>query len=128
MLTDTIQAVEEINKNELPKFSPHIVVEIVEYIPGSVVSRTIIKKSGGDITATSVDKGEEFCETTVEFDIYVQVIDGKAEVTIGKARFKLLLGEGIVIPANMLHCFYADEQFKMITTMINNNQKAIDKT
>lgn len=127
MPTDTIQAGEEIRKNELPKLTPHIIVEIVEYIPGSVVSKTIIKKSGGDITATSVDEGEEFCETTVEFDIYVQIIDGKAEVTIGTERFKLELGEGIVIPANILHCFHADEQFKMITTIINNNQKAIDK-
>jgi quercetin dioxygenase-like cupin family protein len=123
MPADTKQATEETRKNELPKSQSHIIVEIVEYIPDSVVRKTVIKKAGGDVTATSVDEGEEFCETTVEFDIYVQVIDGKAEVTIGKERFKLELGEGIVIPANILHCFHANEQFKMITTIINNNQK-----
>ncbi len=123
MPTDTKQAGEEPRKNELPKSESHIIVEIVEYVPDSVVTKTVVKKSGGDVTATSVDEGEELCEKTSEFDTYVQIIDGKADVTIGKKEFKLKLGEGIVIPANTVHCFNADEQFKMITTIINNNQK-----
>lgn len=123
MPADTKQSTEEPRKNELPKSTSHIIVEIVEYIPDSVVTKTVIKKSGGDVTATSVDEGEELCEKTSEFDTYVQIIDGKADVTIGKKEFKLKLGEGIVIPANTVHCFNADEQFKMITTIINNNQK-----
>jgi quercetin dioxygenase-like cupin family protein len=123
MSTDTKQVSEVSRVNELPKSRSHMIVEIVEYVPDSIVTKTIIKKSGGDVTATSVDAGEEFCETIMEFDIYVQVIDGKASVTIDKKEFNLNLGEGIVIPANVLHCFHADEQFKMITTMINNNQK-----
>ena len=125
MPTDTKNAVEETRKNELPKSQSHIIVEIVEYIPDSVVSKTVIKKSGGDVTATSVDEGEELCDKTTEFDTYVQIIDGEADVTIGKKEFKLKLGEGIVIPANTVHCFHADEQFKMITTIINNNQKEV---
>jgi quercetin dioxygenase-like cupin family protein len=123
MPADTKKENEEGRKNELPKSQSHIIVEIVEYIPDSVMSKTVIKKSGGDVTATSVDEGEDLCEKTTEFDTYVQIIDGKAEVTINKKEFKLKPGEGIVIPANTLHCFHADEQFKMITTIINNNLK-----
>lgn len=123
MPADTKKVSEEPRKNELPKSQSHIIVEIVEYIPDSVMSKTVIKKSGGDVTATSVDEGEDLCEKTTKFDTYVQIIDGKADVTIGKKEFKLKLGEGIVIPANTLHCFHADEQFKMITTIINNNLK-----
>lgn len=115
----------EKRSNELPKAKSHMIVEIVEYVPDSIVSKTVIKKSGGDVTATSVDEGEEFCETIMEFDIYVQVIDGNAEVAIGNEMIKLTLGHGIVIPANTSHCFYAKEQFKMITTMINNNVKEV---
>ena len=129
MPAHTKQASEEPRKNELPKSTSHIIVEIVEYIPDSVVSKTVIKKSGGDVTATSVDEGEELCDKTTEFDTYVQIIDGKADVTIDNKEFNLKLGEGIVIPANTVHCFHADEQFKMITTIINNNQKeAVAKT
>lgn len=31
----------------------HIIVEIVEYVPNAVISRTIIKKSTGNVTAMS---------------------------------------------------------------------------
>ncbi len=36
--------------SELEKTKIHIVVEIIEYVPNSVVSRTIIKKTTGNIT------------------------------------------------------------------------------
>lgn len=99
---------------------PHIVVEIIEYVPDSIVSKTVVKKSAGEVTATSFDEGEELCERITEYDTYVQIIDGKAEVTINKIVHKLKLGDGIVIPSEALHCFKADEQFKMITTIIKN--------
>lgn len=125
MPADTIPVKGEKRSNEIPKAKSHMIVEIVEYIPDAIVSKTVIKKSGGDVTATSVDEGEEFCETIMEYDIYVQVIDGEAGVTIGEKEFNLTLGQGIVIPAKTLHCFHAREQFKMITTMINNNVKEV---
>ena len=43
---------------ELQKSQSYIVVEIIEYIPNSVVSKTIIKKSTGNVTAMSFDKGD----------------------------------------------------------------------
>lgn len=104
----------------LPKSLPHMIVEIIEYVPDSIVSKTVIEHSNGGITATSFDEGEKFCEKTVGHDIYVQIIDGKAHVTIDKIDHKLNLGEGIIIPANTLHCFMAEEKFKMITTVIKS--------
>ena len=106
--------------NNLEKSKCHIIVEIVEYVPNAVVSRTIIKKTTGNITATSFDEGEELAEKTIPFDCYVQVIDGIAEVVIEDKLFKLKLGEGIIIPAHAKHCFNAKEQFKMITTIIKS--------
>jgi hypothetical protein len=48
--------------SELEKGKVHIIVEIIEYIPNAVVSKTIIKKTTGNVTATSVDAGEELAE------------------------------------------------------------------
>ena len=47
---------------EIEKETTHIIVEIIEYIPNAVVSRTIIKKNSGNITAMSFDEGEELGE------------------------------------------------------------------
>ena len=106
--------------SELEKTKIHIVVEIIEYVPNAVVSRTIIKKTTGNITVSSFDIGEELEEKTSPFDIYVQIIDGSAEVTINKNKFQLKSGNGIVIPAHSPHCFNANEQFKMISTVIKS--------
>ena len=105
---------------ELKKASAHIIIEIIEYMPNAVVTKTIIKRSTGNITVTSFDAGEELAEKFSPFDTYIQIIDGTAELTIDKKLFKLKLGEGIIIPAHARHNFNANEQFKMISTVIKS--------
>ena len=105
---------------ELEKSKIHIIVEIIEYIPNAVVSKTIIKKTTGNVTVSSFDAGEELAEKISPFDNYVQIIDGTAEVVINEKKYTLKLGEGIIIPAHSKHCFNANEQFKMISTVIKS--------
>ena len=105
---------------EIEKSKSHIIIEIIEYVPNAVLSRTIIKKITGNVTITSVAEGEELAEKTSPFDTFVQIIHGEAEVTIKNKVIKLGLGEGIVIPAHASHCFQANEQFKMLTTVIKS--------
>ena len=106
--------------SEIEKSKVHIIVEIIEYMPNAVVSKTIIKKTTGNVTVTSFDTGEELAEKTSPFDIYVQIIDGVAEVVIDEKNYLLRTGDGIVIPAHTSHCFNANEQFKMISTVIKS--------
>jgi quercetin dioxygenase-like cupin family protein len=105
---------------ELKKSKVHIVVEIIEYVPHAVLSKTIIKKTTGNITVSSFAIGEELAEKTSPFDNYIQIIDGTAEVIIEEKKYKLRLGEGIIIPAHAPHCFNANERFKMISTIIKS--------
>ena len=106
--------------SEVEKSKTHIVVEIIQYVPQAVVSKTIIKKTTGNITVISFDAGEELAEKTSPFDTYIQIIAGQAEVIISKKLYKLRLGEGIVIPAHEAHNFNANEKFKMISTTIKS--------
>lgn len=105
---------------EMEKSKTHIIVEIIEYVAQAVVSKTIIKKTTGNITVTSFDAGEELAEKTSPFDTYIQIIAGSAEIMISKKLYKLRLGEGIVIPAHEAHNFNANEKFKMISTTIKS--------
>ena len=105
---------------ELEKGKSHIVVEIIEYMPNAVVSKTIIKKLSGNVTVSSLDAGEELAEKISPFDTYIQIIDGAAELTIDHKKMKLELGDGIIIPAHSRHRFNANEQFKMIATVIKS--------
>ncbi len=111
----------EIAQNgEVKKSEAHIIVEIIEYLPNAVVSKTIIKKSTGNITAMSFYRGEELAEKTSPFDTYIQIIHGAAQITIDEKVNTLRLGDGIIIPAHSLHHFHANEQFKMISTVIKS--------
>lgn len=106
--------------SEVEKSKIHIVVEIIEYLPNAVVSKTIIKKATGNITVSSFDEGEEQAEKTSPFDNYIQIIDGIAEVIINEKKYNMKLGDGIIIPAHSRHCFNANQQFKMISTIIKS--------
>ena len=111
------------NKNdtaEIEKSKVHIIVEILEYVPNSVLTKTIFKKTTGNISVTSMDAGEELAEKTSPFDTFIQIIDGEAELIINEKKYKLRLGEGIIIPAHASHCFNANQQFKMTSTIIKS--------
>ena len=97
-----------------------IIVEIIEYIPNSVVSKTIIKKSTGNISVMSFDTGEGLTEKTSPFDTFAQIIDGQAEIVIDGKSHMLRSGEGIVIPAHRPNVIKANERFKMILTIIKS--------
>ena len=109
-----------VENSELEKSKIHIIVEIIEYMANAVVSKTIIKKTTGNVTVSSFDAGEELDEKITPFDTYIQIIDGVAELTINNNKYKLKIGEGIVIPAHAKYHFNANEQFKMISTVIKS--------
>ena len=105
---------------EMEKAKAHIIVEITEYVPNAVLSRTIIRKTTGNITVSSFDTGEEMAEKSSAFDTYIQIIDGSAEIIIDGKKHKLKLGQGIIIPAHTRNSFCAKEQFKMISNVIKS--------
>lgn len=105
---------------DVEKEKAHIIVEIIQYIPNAVLSKTILKKLTGNITVSSFDAGEELAEKISPFDNYIQIIDGTAEIIINEITHKLTLGQGIIIPAHAKHCFNANVQFKMLSTIIKS--------
>ena len=108
------------DNNEIEKAKAHIIVEIIEYVHNSVVIRTIIKKTTGNISAVSFDTGEALTEKIIPFHTFVQIIDGKAEIVIdGKSNF-LDTGQSIIIPAHTPNSVKANERFKMISTIIKS--------
>ncbi len=105
---------------ELEKATSHIIVEIIEYVPNSVVMKTIIKKSSGNISVMSFDSGEGLTEKISPFDTYAQIIEGKAEIVIDKTSHLLNSGMGIIIPAHVANHIKPDGRFKMILTIIKS--------
>lgn len=91
---------------------------LVEYQDKAVVSRTIINKQTGNVTLFAFDRGQGLSEHTTPFDALVHVLDGKAEVTIGRKTHVVDAGHMIIMPANRPHSLHAPEPFKMALIMI----------
>jgi quercetin dioxygenase-like cupin family protein len=108
------------DNSEFEKSKAFITVEIIEYVPNSVVIKTIIKKSTGNISLMSVDTGEGLTEKTSPFDTFVQVIDGQAEIVINHESNLLRVGQSIVIPAHAPNMIKPNGRFKMIMTVIKS--------
>lgn len=106
--------------SELQKSTTHILIEIIEYLPNSVVTKTIIRKTTGNVSVVAIDTGETLAEKISPFDTFIQIIDGKAEVVIDGVMSMLKTGEAIIIPAHTSHVVQANERFKMVSTIIKS--------
>jgi quercetin dioxygenase-like cupin family protein len=94
--------------------------DLVSYQEGTVVSRTLVKHSTGTITIFAFDAGQGLTEHTASFDALVQIVDGKAEITIADKPYRVEAGEAILLPANQPHALAALTPFKMLLTMIRS--------
>lgn len=107
-------------QTEFEKAKVFIIVEVIEYVPDSVLIKAIVKKTTGNISAVSFDSGEKLEEKTSPFDTFIQIIDGKAEIIIDDQSHLLATGQSIIIPAHSRNSFKANNRFKMLSTVIKS--------
>jgi len=94
--------------------------ESIEYASSSIVSKSVIKKTEGNISLFAFDKGEGLAEHSSPHEALVQILDGVAKIIIGSNPITVCTGESVILPANIPHSLQADEKFKMMLTMIKN--------
>lgn len=109
------------NHKELEKSKVYITSQIVEYIPNSVVSKTILETLSGSISALSFDDNEGLPEKNSPYDTIAEIIEGKVEIIIEGASYFMEEGEYIIIPAHKSHSIKGNKRFKMIVTIIKND-------
>ena len=97
-----------------------VIVSLIDYAVDSVVSKTLLDKPAGTITLFAFDNGQALSEHTSPYDAVVQVLDGKARLTIGGQAVDAKAGELIIMPAGIPHAVAAKERFKMLLTMIRS--------
>lgn len=110
--------------DEIPKLEVHVTAKIIEYISNAVVIKTILRNPTGNICIMSFDYGVGLNEKSNPFDIFVQVIEGKAEIVISGNSNNLLTGESIVIPAHEPSKIKAHGRFKIIITTLKGNNES----
>ena len=104
----------------LPLAKPVELGNLVAYQASGVVSRTLVKKSGGTVTVFAFDKGQALSEHTAPFDAIVQVLDGEVELVIGGKKVPAKAGQTVLMPSGIPHAVNAITQFKMLLIMVRD--------
>ncbi|RMF61041.1 MAG: cupin domain-containing protein [Calditrichaeota bacterium] len=93
-------------------------VQLIDYQAGGIVSRSLLKKESGSVTLFAFAAGEKLSEHTAPYDALVQVLEGEAEIVVGKTPFVVKAGEMLHLPADVPHAVQARSNFKMVLTML----------
>jgi quercetin dioxygenase-like cupin family protein len=86
--------------------------------PGQVVSKTLVQNSAVSVTLFAFSKGEEISTHSSDGDAMVLVLEGTGRFTIDGKEYFCSSGESIVMPAGKPHAVFAEEDFKMLLTVI----------
>lgn len=90
----------------------------LEYQERSVISRVLLKNSGGTITLFAFDESEGLSEHKTPYDAFVTVVDGNARIRIADRDHSLNPGDSLLLPADIPHAVDAVTRFKMLLVMI----------
>ncbi len=66
------------------------------------------------MTLFAFDKGEEISTHAADGDAMVTVLEGKGRFTVGGEVFYLEAGETLIMPNDIPHAVFGEEQFKMV--------------
>jgi quercetin dioxygenase-like cupin family protein len=107
--------------SEMPPSIARSPLAFAGYQDGAVVSRVLLKRSGGTVTFFAFDTGQGLSEHTAPFDAIAHVLEGEADITISGVEVRLTSGEMVLMPAHQPHALSARTRFKMLLTMLRSS-------
>lgn len=105
--------IKNINHEEVLKLS-----EQTQYLDGQIVSKTLSQNDQHSLTLFSFARGEEISTHSSDGDAFVHVLEGVGKFTVAGKEYLVGAGEVLIMPAGKPHAVYAEENFKMLLTVI----------
>lgn len=90
----------------------------IQVLPGQVVSKTLAQNEHVSVTLFAFSKGEEIGAHESIGDAFVTVLDGKGKFTVGGVEHIVSAGESLVMPANITHAVYGEEDFRWMLVVV----------
>ena len=91
---------------------------MVDYAPNAIVSRSLGKCPGGNLSVFAFDEGQELSEHSTPMTAYLQVLDGEVALTVGEKALTARAGDLVLLPGGVPHSVRATSQFKMLLTLL----------
>ncbi len=91
--------------------------ETVQFQEGGVVSRVLLRTGTGSVTAFAFDAGTGLDEHSSPQTALIEVVAGRAIVTVDGTDHVVEEGHIMHLPAGIPHALRAQERFRMLLTL-----------
>ena len=108
----------------IPFSEANVLVNLVDYEKGRVVSRTFVQNDALSLTLFAFDQGEGLSTHAAPGDAMVHILDGEVSLTIGGNEVVARAGHVVVMPADIPHSVNAVKPFKMLLRLVKKPKNA----
>ncbi|MBU2512320.1 cupin domain-containing protein [bacterium] len=95
----------------------------LQYKENSVATRTLVEKEGGSLTVYAFDKTQGLGRHASPFLTCIQLIEGKAQITIDDKTNLVSENEIVTIPANVPFALHSIHKVKAILFRLKSSSK-----
>ncbi len=90
---------------------------LIEFPRDGIVSKTILKTTGKDVTLFCMSSGQLLSSHTASYPAIIHVLQGKGEVTLAKKKYEAKPNSWFYMPANLSHAIKSTENFVFLLTL-----------
>ncbi len=99
-------------------FIPHLVEQIPDIQPDSIISRTIYQDEQIKAVLFAFAPGQELSEHTASVPAIIHILEGEARLTLGQDTYEVQAGAWAHMPANLPHSIEAKNKTTMLLLML----------
>ena len=110
--------------NRLSDAPPRVenLAQMLQFQDKAVVSRMLVKNTGGSVTLFAFDAGEGLSEHTAPFDALILVLEGSLRLLIGGQAVRATPGTLVRMPAQVPHALEALEPTRALLLMLRETK------
>jgi quercetin dioxygenase-like cupin family protein len=99
-------------------FVPDLSQETQEVPADSILSRSLLRNEDLRAVLFSFAAGQELSEHTAALPAVLQILSGKARLTLGPDEHQASAGAWVYMPANLPHSVFAETEVTMLLTLV----------
>lgn len=91
--------------------------DMVEFAQKGIVSKTVAKKAGSDVTLFCMSTGQEMSTHSASFPAIIHVLKGRGQITLGSQTFEAKPNAWFYMPKGLPHALQSTENLVFLLTL-----------
>jgi len=90
---------------------------MVEFARNGIVSKTVAKKAGSEISLFCMSTGQELSTHSASFPAIIHVLRGKGQITLGSKMYEAKTNAWFYMPKGLPHAVQSTENLVFLLTL-----------